>query len=234
MTTHQRHRDVVAEVETGRVIHRSRVHVERQTVAGEGVTKAPQLDAPLHWLLGRVLLPCQPPVVANDRLVDREVLTRSKTAVEVLREDGDERPHTGQLVVSDLVGRKGAVKVLEKFLIATSRHHACHEGVVQYWFIRPTVPVVREILQAHGDVDANEGPHLVLGRRVPVQVRRGGRVVARLGGRPLAGGVSVRGGRQLRKEVGADHLMEEVDGAGVVRQRVRRASRLADLSCSTS
>ena len=103
---HQSHHDAVSEIEVGRVIRRPRVHGERQAVPGEGVAEAPQLDVPLHRLLWHVLLPCQPPVEADHRLVNRQVLAWSKTVVEVIRAHGDERPHLRQFVAYRLLGRE--------------------------------------------------------------------------------------------------------------------------------
>ena len=128
VVAHQPHHYAVAQVLVGCFISRCpRVDGEGEAVAGVRVAQAPHLHPPppLDRILRHILLPCQPPVKLNHCLIDGEVTTTWREAVgEVGFTHSDERTDLRQLIRRLFLSCQRAVKILAKFFITSSRHHA--------------------------------------------------------------------------------------------------------------
>ena len=60
----------------------SAIDGEGRAVTRLRVTQAPDVHAPLYWLLGHILLPVEAPVEEYHRFIDRHVLVWSVTSLE--------------------------------------------------------------------------------------------------------------------------------------------------------
>ena len=116
--SHRPHHYTITQVEVlRRIVRHASVDVEAEPVARLVVAYAPQLHPPLDRLFWHVLFPGQSTIKGNHHLVDGEVLSWSKAALEVVVAHIYQGTYLRQLVACQFFTSHRTIKVLRRAII---------------------------------------------------------------------------------------------------------------------